>query len=91
MDLVNGKVAVDASGKQPDIVAADADLTHNLFELLNEMVGRDENVMLEGPRFLDFFTSCNEYSRLLEPDTKLPAGNFRFVNSVIPQNTEPFG
>jgi len=90
-DLVNGKVAVNASGKRLDIVLVNADLDHNLFELLNEKIGGDENEIAAWPRFLDFFTSCNEYSRFLEPDTKFPAGNFRFVNGVIPQNTEPFG
>jgi hypothetical protein len=91
IDLANGKVAVNASGKRPGIIPLDTDLTHNLFELLNEKVGRDEDVMMIPPQFLSFLTSGNQYSMVLEPVIKFSAGSFRFVDGVITQNTKPFG
>ena len=91
IDLANGEVAVNASGKRPGIIPVDTELTHNLFELLNEKIGRDEDVMMIPPQFLSFLTSGNQYSMILKPDIKFSAGSFRFVDGVITQNTKPFG
>jgi hypothetical protein len=91
IDFVNGKVAVNASCKQLDVGRIDADLIHNLFELLNKKGGPDENVVMGRKRFLNFFCSRNQYSTVLEPGIKLPAASIRFVKRIIPQNTKPFG
>jgi hypothetical protein len=91
INFANGKVAVNAPCKRLDVGRIDADLTHNLFELLNKKAGSDENVVMGRKRFLNFFSSRNQDSVVLEPGIKLPAGNIRFVKRIIPQNTQPFG
>jgi hypothetical protein len=91
INFANGKVAVNAPCKRLDVSRIDTDLIHNLFELLNKKGGRDENVVMGRKRFLNFFSSRNQYSMVLEPGIKLLAGNFRFVKRIIAQNTQPFG
>jgi len=91
INFANGKVAVYAPCKRLDVGRIDADLTHNLFELLDKKAGPDENVVMGRKRSLNFFSSRNQYSVVLEPGIKLPAGNIRFVKCIIPQNTQPFG
>ena len=91
IDRADGNVAVNASGKRPDIVPANADLTHDLFELLNETVGCDEDVMMVPPHFMNFPTSGNQYPIILQPGVEFVAGSCRFVYSVISQDAEPFG
>ncbi len=38
IDLANGKVAVNANRKKPGIIPVDADVVHNLFELLHKNI-----------------------------------------------------
>jgi hypothetical protein len=91
INRVDGQVAVNASGKQPGIAPIDADLPHDLFELSNETVGCDEDMLMISPHFFNFPASGNQDSIIFEPGIEILAGTFGFVDRVITQNTEPFG